>query len=160
MSIKEALSKLNELCHSSFNSEADLTVLIVELDELMTEIGKVSDVAWLDASIRQSIFFNHQQASKEHASQRLKNEDSEVYLLRGSVTGYYKIGVSTNLKDRLRQVHNGIPEDTMFIFSSTGGRELESYLHEKYKDKKIKGEWFCLNKNDVAEIKRVMGERK
>lgn len=150
------LNELNLLCRSSYDPESNLSELIEKLDKLLSQAKHGCDVEWIDASLKQSFFFNHQQAMKEHASLRLKNKSSIVYLLRGNVTGYYKIGVSTKLEERIRQVDNGTSEEISLISSSTGGQDLEAQLHYKYKNKRVKGEWFCLEDCDVSEIKSIM----
>ncbi len=156
MTIKKIFNELNLLCHTSFKSDSEINDLTEQLDSLMTELRNFGDTAWLDASLKQSFFLNYMQRNKEHASQKLKDATSIVYLLKGCVTGYYKIGVTTNLNKRIKQVRNNSSEEITLEFLSRGGRELEKVLHQKYESQKVKGEWFKLTENETNEVKFIM----
>ena len=160
MSLATLIYQLNEVCKKSFEPDCNFSEVMQDLNDLILELSDFGECQWIDVSLKQSFFFNHQQANKEHASNRLKDEDAKVYLLRGSVTGHYKIGVSANLHSRVRQVANGVSEELTLVSSSKGGQTFEADLHKKYKDQKIKGEWFCLENADVEEIKSLMEARK
>lgn len=78
-----------------------------------------------------------------------------VYLIR--CNQYYKIGISSNIDGRLRQIDTGIPYEIILEHCMYGDRrtcvELESALHRKFYKKRKKGEWFSLYKDDIDYIK-------
>jgi len=84
--------------------------------------------------------------------------DGYVYVLKGGP--YYKIGRSTDASRRITQIQPqmpfvanlicSIPTDNMYV--------LEATLHERYADKRVNGEWFTLDDEDVAYIKGLADE--
>lgn len=82
-----------------------------------------------------------------------------VYLFNVEGTNVYKIGNSKHPEKRLLQLQTGNPIKIEFVkaFESKYATQLESFLHRKFKLKKysenegeLKGEFFCLDKEDVA----------
>lgn len=66
----------------------------------------------------------------------------------------YKIGVSRNIKRRIKEL-NKRPFETRLVKQSkpvVDAYLYESELHENYEDKKISGEWFNLTQHDVNVI--------
>lgn len=75
----------------------------------------------------------------------------KVYLI-ASQDNHYKIGYTKReVKNRLKELKTGNSQtlDVISIFESKWGNKIESYLHRRFKDKKIDGEWFELNDYDV-----------
>lgn len=77
-----------------------------------------------------------------------------VYLVKAE-NGLTKIGVSRDPKKRFDGLCTMSPIDLELIFyaSSLWGRRLEKHFHERFKDKRIKGEWFNLDDEDIESIK-------
>lgn len=77
-----------------------------------------------------------------------------VYLLQ-SPTSAYKIGRTRDPNNRMRTFGVQLPFEVDFIcVIKTGDMyELERRLHERYADKRIRGEWFALDSEDVEYIK-------
>jgi predicted GIY-YIG superfamily endonuclease len=62
----------------------------------------------------------------------------------------YKIGFTTNIKNRMKQHKTSNPYiEVVFSFETKHNRKLETYFHNIYKHKKILNEWFSLKKEDV-----------
>ncbi len=78
-----------------------------------------------------------------------------LYLMKNRRNGYIKIGVSVKPEYREKTLQSEEPEIEL-IWSTKEmidcGEELG--LHEKYNEKRIRGEWFILTKKDIADIKR------
>lgn len=77
---------------------------------------------------------------------------ANVYLMECG--GKYKIGVSKDVKRRIKEL-NKRPFETRLVKQSKPIEEpylYESELHENYEDKKISGEWFNLTQHDVNVI--------
>lgn len=75
-----------------------------------------------------------------------------------SYGNYYKIGMTTrDVSKRLKEFKTASPLPPKLIFNikSDAPRKLESILHKKYRDKRVRsdGEWFELTPRDLAEIK-------
>ena len=68
----------------------------------------------------------------------------------------YKIGKSVNVEKRLQtfQTANPSPLKIEYKFRCNDPRLIESQLHQRYISKQVKGEWFALSSNQVADIKR------
>lgn len=82
-----------------------------------------------------------------------KVEKRYVYIIRGG--RWCKIGVSKNPIDRLKQLDSTLlpfnPEVVAMV-KVNNALEIESEIHNTYKSKRIRGEWFILNEEDVEQI--------
>ena len=73
---------------------------------------------------------------------------------------YIKIGISSNFKSRLSSLQTGNPE-TINIIGKTASMpyaeawKLESDLKRKYRNRKIRGEWFTPSKMMLEDIKNL-----
>lgn len=80
-----------------------------------------------------------------------------IYLMEDTTNGFYKIGRSQNPVYR---------EETLLALKPTielrhtfKGEETDEFiLHKKFAEKRIRGEWFSLDQNDVEEIKKYFNE--
>ena len=78
-----------------------------------------------------------------------------VYLLE--YNNLYKIGCSKNIDKRLHDLEKNTPHKINLIHSikTDNKYKLENELHQKYKDKRSKGEWFSLSDSDIQNIKNI-----
>lgn len=53
-----------------------------------------------------------------------------------------KIGVASNVKNRIKSIQTGSASLISVRWSTRGGRPLEDYLHEKFRRRRLTGEWF------------------
>lgn len=85
----------------------------------------------------------------------LKQKSSDfVYLMIDEHTNLYKIGKSNNVSKRERTLAAQIPRiKTIHFFKQE--TVFEKTLHNMYKDKRVRGEWFELTKEDVEFIKTL-----
>ncbi len=81
-----------------------------------------------------------------------------VYLLQSS-TGYWKIGRTHSPNNRLRTFNVKLPFEVEYkhLIQTDDMYALENQLHERFKDKRINGEWFTLDSEDVREICALRG---
>ena len=79
---------------------------------------------------------------------------TNIYLAVNNRNGYYKIGQSINPEIREKTLQSEEPE-VEFIISFPGDKTTEKLLHDKYQDKRLRGEWFALNSEDVEFIKSL-----
>ena len=81
-----------------------------------------------------------------------------IYLISSEIYNetLYKIGISVDVKKRLKQLKTGNPATLTIVsqFESKWAFKIEANLHNRYHNKNISGskEWFRLNDNDVSEF--------
>ena len=83
------------------------------------------------------------------------NPNDQVYLMLNEQNGYYKIGRSNRPEFRERTLQAQEP-DIKLIDSWFANKNIERVLHRKFKDKRIRGEWFNLSDQDLEELKVFM----
>ncbi len=87
-----------------------------------------------------------------------KGANSGVYLFRCG--DFCKIGVSNDIMKRLQQLRTSNPVHIEHVHTIHCAKDdmlrLEKYLHERYNSKRVRGEWFSLSDEDVAEIRRIV----
>ena len=65
---------------------------------------------------------------------------------------YYKIGKSIKPKSREKTLQSEVPSIQLIdVFKGYG--KLEKKLHSRFKDKRVRGEWFSLSTNDICSLK-------
>jgi len=80
-------------------------------------------------------------------------KSGHVYMIQAE-NGLIKIGASTNVKGRLKAIRTASPVELNLIgnWYQDEVYTAESKLHRKYKEKRVRGEWFCLTDDDIEEI--------
>jgi len=69
----------------------------------------------------------------------------DLYVIQMAVTGDLKIGRSSNVKNRLKQLQTGAPHRLKVILIAEGQGHRESQLHQSlraYRNRGQRGEWF------------------
>ena len=75
-----------------------------------------------------------------------------VYLLGDGEWTQFKIGISTrSIEKRLRSLKTGNGSEIILIksFETEHYRKVETWMHNKYRSKRLVGEWFALDDNDI-----------
>jgi len=80
---------------------------------------------------------------------------TKLYLMRNVRNGYTKIGISDNPVFRERTLQSQEPEIDL-IFSQDTDYRVEEMLHSHFADLRIRGEWFHLTEDHIAEIKEII----
>ena len=84
-----------------------------------------------------------------------------LYLINLHNTDHYKIGITNNLGKRIKTLQTGNSHPLNYAFvvkadlTDILGKEieyLERFLHENYSSKRIRGEWFKLNRMDICKM--------
>lgn len=80
-----------------------------------------------------------------------------VYLIQVINSNMYKIGHTSEVKARFDQIQSCCPLELLLIHTieSRNCCALEQAIHKKYNLKHIRGEWFELCFEDVADIKQT-----
>ena len=73
----------------------------------------------------------------------------KTYLIKDQRTGLYKIGKSKNPKLREKTLQG---ENPLCEIVKTWDKDIEKYLHDNYKNQRIRGEWFNLSEIQVKYI--------
>ena len=74
-----------------------------------------------------------------------------LYLMKCGHTGHYKIGVSQNPKHREATLQSEKPTVNL-VAQWADSSSLEKYWHKHFASNRLRGEWFDLNKHQVAFI--------
>lgn len=77
-----------------------------------------------------------------------------IYLVCSEINGQklHKIGYTRRtIEKRIKEFKTGNASDIYLVdsFQSEWGTKIESMLHKIYKSKKVEGEWFNLDEDDV-----------
>jgi len=77
-----------------------------------------------------------------------------VYVLATYDFKYIKIGMSKSPKQRFENIQSGCPFNLFLWISvfTTKPKEVESFLLNKYKNFKLRGEWFSLDSKSLDEL--------
>lgn len=79
----------------------------------------------------------------------------KVYLLANEEWTQFKIGISTkNIDYRLKSLKTGNGSEITLVksFNTIHHRKVEKWMHNKHNSKRLVGEWFALNDNDIIEF--------
>lgn len=79
-----------------------------------------------------------------------------VYLIKDEY-GYYKIGVTKDIKQRMSTLYTGSSGEHVLInyFQTNHNRKLETALKNRFSRKNKKGEWFMLSNEDVNNFNSI-----
>lgn len=80
-----------------------------------------------------------------------------VYLMYNRIDNRYKIGRSKDAIYRERTLQSQQP-DIILIEAWEAPPKVEKELHRRYKDKRVRGEWFDLSESDLNEIVLYMSK--
>ncbi len=85
---------------------------------------------------------------------------SHILYLIQSENGLTKIGIASDVNDRLKTLNIGSPVVIVLIYHvyTIFAKEIETELHAMYKDKLVKGEWHKLTDEDIQNIQSKYGE--
>lgn len=85
-----------------------------------------------------------------------KKSNAKTYLILDQISGFCKIGKTTDVKTRLQSLSCGNPNiKLLFVIDA----DVEEELHLQFKLKKVKGEWFSLSPKDIESIKKKWCEK-
>jgi hypothetical protein len=84
-----------------------------------------------------------------------KRKSGYVYLIKGG--DFFKIGVTKSLNSRMKYFQTKLPFEVeeLAIIASDDSYGLEKQLHEQFEHKRVNGEWFSLDEEDVETIQSL-----
>ncbi|HEX3102408.1 MAG TPA: GIY-YIG nuclease family protein, partial [Pyrinomonadaceae bacterium] len=148
------ITAFTNLCHGYYNSKTRFPserLSIEEYDALASH-----ELLRTDEQLAYARYLKRQ----ENAPEKDSNETTgltKIYLIRDNATELVKIGQSHDPVRRLKTLVDQatlMPTANEFVlihnWEATG--IVERQLHERYADKRIRGEWFLLTQADIDEI--------
>ena len=81
----------------------------------------------------------------------MKDRSGFVYVIQAD-NGLCKIGRARDAQERLRQLSVASPCELRLIVAWPDGNPsfLEAFIHEMWKEYRVRGEWFCIPEKTVA----------
>lgn len=137
------------------------------LDDLEYSFYKDMMLEWEDKIIRvlteRKIYRSQiRKAIEAFMLNKAKEKESKigteyVYIIRMGDTEFYKIGYSNNPDSRLITLQNANPYTLEFVLKkrTVYAKKLETLLHQTYKDKQVKNEWFKFTEKEIEEIQNL-----
>jgi len=90
----------------------------------------------------------------------IKNDECFVYLMKDMINNFYKIGISSNPKYREKTLQSEKPSIELIKAKKFPNRKIaesfEKALHNAYKEKRIRGEWFNLDEKEILDIRESL----
>jgi len=93
---------------------------------------------------------------------RIDNNNRKIYLISAELVPnqvFYKIGYTKrDVNERIKEFKTGNCSNFEIIYTYTPNDfvvTIEKSLHKHFKDKKIDGEWFKLDKDDILDFPRL-----
>ncbi len=87
----------------------------------------------------------------------IQTKPGYLYLLRNTLLGGYKIGITTSPSSRFKALAVGEKTEIVGYWQTDKYRELEKYYHSHYKIVRCpQSEWFNLSEDDVKDIVNQM----
>jgi len=76
----------------------------------------------------------------------------EIYIIK--CQKYYKIGKSYDAYQRMKNIELSSPFKLEMVYHAevNDAHKLEKKIHRKFRNKRVKGEWFELNKDEVKAV--------
>jgi hypothetical protein len=73
--------------------------------------------------------------------------------------GLFKIGETTSVKDRFGHIKSSNACATRLFFYFEGDQRNEKTYHDLFGKKRVRGEWFALDSNDLKQLIRMAGDK-
>jgi len=124
-----------------------------EIKKIKENLEKMENyISSIDVKSYNEKIYNKTYNTQYTKSEIIKEKLGYIYVYRDS--DLYKIGKTLNIKDRNKKYTTENPRAIMIhsYMIKNYDRE-ERRLHEKFKDKRIRWEWFELNEEDILYIK-------
>lgn len=98
------------------------------------------------------VFVDHFSFRKDwsHLDRKQIKPEPKTYLMHDKATGFYKIGKSVRVEFREQTLSAQHPKVKVI---ATTECNIESFLHKKYAKYRLRGEWFDIPEELIAELK-------
>jgi regulator of replication initiation timing len=145
-------------------SQKKLTEVLKNLETLKKNVGTEEEIRELyrleENEKRKKLGMNQLDENWEEIGTTKIKDACYLYLMKDFNTGYYKIGISNSPEYREKTLQSEKPTIEMICNKKYVSRRMaasfEQALHKTFSEKRVRGEWFELNQNDVEEIKSTL----
>lgn len=79
-------------------------------------------------------------------------KDNDVIYFITNNKGSIKVGYTSSIRTRLTAIQLGCDTYCEIIATIKGGKELEKQAHNFFKEKRLSGEWFLINEEDIYDF--------
>jgi len=97
---------------------------------------------------------------EDESNLKFEDENCFVYLMKDHINGAYKIGISNSPEYREKTLQSEKPSIELIESKQFQKRKIaetfERLLHEYFKNKRIRGEWFQLDNADIIDFKLIL----
>ena len=133
------------------SKEEILTTLYYETDNIPAHILKYLDtlITNKDFIYLQTKYLIISTISNTYENNSVRGNNQKTYLMKDSNTGLTKIGKAVDPKHRERTLQSEKPTISLFAVCEDN---VELELHNKFEDKRVRGEWFNLMENEIEDI--------
>jgi hypothetical protein len=118
------------------------------------DIDKMMPHQFINGLLRQ----NANERKVADAIEKARDVLGYVYIIKEcGLNKYYKIGKTSTIQGRLSALETAMPYpmEVISIIVTSDYDSLELELHRRFSTKRRKNEWFELDDNDIAQIKRI-----
>lgn len=137
--------------YGSDEKTSDYFTLELEGDLYDQFYNKLNDQEMVSVEFNQIIESNIAPIKNKLNKIKLPENKTFIYLMFDNNNNYYKIGRSNNPKYRESTLQSEKPSiDLLFYWKDEP--HVEKMLHYLHSNKRIRGEWFALNSNDVNNL--------
>jgi hypothetical protein len=130
------------------------------LVEYLLEDPKTSScaLAVIKKITRDSYYQRHEECLQQSAEEKKKQRAVEGYVYIIKSAGIYKIGRCKSTKSRFKTYKTENPHPIKIILQEkvSDYMGVEDHLLGMFKDKKVRGEWFKLDKNDLEKAREYL----
>ncbi len=130
--------------------------LLQNSPEMFPQIYGENDPMWIE-------HLEHQEMMREMTKDKKtkKLDIGYIYVIKAEGQSIYKIGKSKSVPNRISQLDKQYPFEIEIYtyFKSEEVSNIETELHNLFKNKRQKGEWFALNKQDLRTIDSIKTEK-
>ena len=116
------------------------------------EFAKTNDVDKLNQDCLNKAL--NRTAKKTCGNSRINYRKTNIYLMIDHNMGYHKIGRSKDPLKRERTLQSEKPTIEL-VHTWKGFYNDETSLHERFEEKRIRGEWFNLSPSDISELTKL-----
>lgn len=147
-------------------NEAELSVVYCKFQEVGTsnivlhiETNSGTQITEAIKKVNNEIFDYKKQKLVQANEFGLKVKSNKVYtyLMKDQRNDTYKIGKSNNPEFREKTLQSEVPQVILLSYCEEQIIS-EKLLHQLFEDKRIRGEWFALDANDVNRIIKLMNK--
>ena len=132
---------------------------IIKASEKYIKLWKQSEIDSYNKALLEIRLKENNDTKKYREREKIRKQEREekrfIYLILNKRNGLYKIGLSINPITREKTLQSEEPEIEV-IYTYKGGFKIEKEIHNTFKDKRVRGEWFKLKSEDLELLNNIL----